>query len=1480
MVSDNTGKKLTLTAPEGYVITGYSFLVRKTTDGDYTYTITADANDTSVSPAYNDYSTLSVSGLNVVSTDITVKTSAHNNYVAFADFVVSLQPAVDYIVVDVSGNEWARERVAFTSNDVAAEMPTSLKRAFCSYSYFADANHTTSVSTIDNRTAIYALCAVNAPFTFSTAANPVWYALHSVKSGSSGDFYFYANETSLALSSEAMTSDQMKAAGDNYLWAIVGNPYNIQLLNKGTGKYLATSATSVATNNTAVPSSLVDLNDATYQHNTFSLYGFTNNHISTTNPFSLVLNESSYTTLNAEKGAVVYHGGITINSDLQVNNLWGANVMATAFDLFNWGKKLTLKDDRSSRYVAMTGSSYVKGSDYLHPDCAWTFSDRGDGTYDIIANDGTYLSPTTETSGNDQVMKTQADQPSAGWTKTTSTNFSGYYYFTSGTTTLHMPNRQAKGNNTNVISWNNGSTSDLTGCVFLVEEAPEMFTVSTDDAEYWYNLGVSHGGTNYAVDLGKVGKAVYGNATTIQNDNMAQQWKFTRCNNGGFYLINRQDRSYFNTSVTKESNGRGTTDLAPADADALSPNYLSANDAYQIALTSSSGSSTSGSKLSVANTTGNRIIVGSSYGTPYEFSFTEATEVTDYLTSGWYRIKYHKNYASDPANQNGFFGRYLYNDEVWAQLTSTDTNDYAGFFPIRVQETAAQPADDDATYYIYINVDGGNVQIQSANGHWVGEIGCANYNSPMITTNNGHQASHEMANMRRYFDGDGYSFGQKIGTTDSYLVNYETTATADYTVDWDYNADVKDNTKVTYHSAPRVWATATVSPSNYSGDRYLVRAIDIDAVGLTPWTAESYAYPKYQDDGTPNDEASVNYENSYQHYAPHVNVTINTGNNESYTQTVYRQGTVFLKNNETIQTVSTDLLSPYWDETLKVKVVPAAYSQHIFIVEAYAKQIREYAATAYNGHGLGYPAETNENRTYLQAINETTGKAFKDIDGGNVDNYTADDLAIMMSASELLFDETDVLLPPDGKSFVLVNATEKGDYALQSGYGAPLLMSMTTLAADGDPDNTSTPAVKGWNTFVWGKNVTKEPEASSSKVNTESMKPSGSAFLTMGSHEPLPLQAFMIGRKIEGGEGDRYAFVNINGDYLAFDNNDMTGTYNAQKNYIRVRKLRVSDLANSSETHKTNKQLYGMVYLTGYSTSAGAERVLTVKDDLNTSDYTLPMVTDCAAPRFDEVNNESFSSAFAFAYVGEKQTYDNCDYLNENVVLNSVTDQSHPGKYTTLYLPFPVDLPSEAHAYVATSNHKGDTNQGEDADKDYLTMTELTENVLPARTPALLKFPANSAASTHTFVPAIDMTKAESNATEATGNYFHGRLINHNPNDITVTSTDYPYVYVFSEVDEKLGFYRYFGTLIAGKAYMTGDDIQTGSSGKGFILDFGNGETNSIDNSQLTIDNSGEGSDVYDLSGRKVRSTLPDSQTPRLLKKGVYIVNGRKIVVK
>ena len=90
----NTDDVITLTAPSGYVIAGYSMLAAKASTASHTYTLTA-ADGTSVTPAYasnaNAYTTFTVSNLNTKSTTITVNTTNTSYWIAIADFVVYLQ---------------------------------------------------------------------------------------------------------------------------------------------------------------------------------------------------------------------------------------------------------------------------------------------------------------------------------------------------------------------------------------------------------------------------------------------------------------------------------------------------------------------------------------------------------------------------------------------------------------------------------------------------------------------------------------------------------------------------------------------------------------------------------------------------------------------------------------------------------------------------------------------------------------------------------------------------------------------------------------------------------------------------------------------------------------------------------------------------------------------------------------------------------------------------------------------------------------------------------------------------------------------------------------------------------------------------------------------------------------------------------------------------------------------------------------------
>lgn len=145
-----------------------------------------------------------------------------------------------------------------------------------------------------------------------------------------------------------------------------------------------------------------------------------------------------------------------------------------------------------------------------------------------------------------------------------------------------------------------------------------------------------------------------------------------------------------------------------------------------------------------------------------------------------------------------------------------------------------------------------------------------------------------------------------------------------------------------------------------------------------------------------------------------------------------------------------------------------------------------------------------------------------------------------------------------------------------------------------------------------------------------------------------------------------------------------------------------------------------------------------------------------------------------------------------------------------------------------------------------VTLTEITE--APANTPVIL----NGAAGTY----ALDIIAS---AAEVTGNKLE-------VSDGSITTTDGTTVYALASKGEPavVGFYKVkAGVKVpAGKCYLS-----VAATSAPEYLGFDGGDTTgieTIDNSQFTIDN------VYDLQGRRIAQPT----------KGLYIVNGKKVIIK
>ena len=97
---------------------------------------------------------------------------------------------------------------------------------------------------------------------------------------------------------------------------------------------------------------------------------------------------------------------------------------------------------------------------------------------------------------------------------------------------------------------------------------------------------------------------------------------------------------------------------------------------------------------------------------------------------------------------------------------------------------------------------------------------------------------------------------------------------------------------------------------------------------------------------------------------------------------------------------------------------------------------------------------------------------------------------------------------------------------------------------------------------------------------------------------------------------------------------------------------------------------------------------------------------------------------------------------------------------------------------------------------------------------------------------------------------------------VTKSETDGNAIYVLNKVGENVGFYKLDGTLEAGRAYL---DIPEVSDARmlTFVIE---GETTAIANVKSVAADNG----CYNLNGQRVAAP----------QKGLYIVNGKKVIVK
>lgn len=202
--------------------------------------------------------------------------------------------------------------------------------------------------------------------------------------------------------------------------------------------------------------------------------------------------------------------------------------------------------------------------------------------------------------------------------------------------------------------------------------------------------------------------------------------------------------------------------------------------------------------------------------------------------------------------------------------------------------------------------------------------------------------------------------------------------------------------------------------------------------------------------------------------------------------------------------------------------------------------------------------------------------------------------------------------------------------------------------------------------------------------------------------------------------------------------------------------------------------------------------------------------------------------------------------------------------YGTLCIDYDSKIPANTTCYYATEI-KGDN------DTMNLMLTKITGGYVPANTPILVKSQTTETSDPNVVGEMYAFYEAEENATIPTisGNILAGNAsgsVSVQPKDVLTLG--------YGDKYGQLGFWRYTGSSVAAhRAYVPAEQVPSNAKGLLFVFDNGNagGDVTAVPGIPAG-DITGKDAVYYTLQGMKL-GTRPS-------RKGVYIVNGRKVVVK
>lgn len=263
-------------------------------------------------------------------------------------------------------------------------------------------------------------------------------------------------------------------------------------------------------------------------------------------------------------------------------------------------------------------------------------------------------------------------------------------------------------------------------------------------------------------------------------------------------------------------------------------------------------------------------------------------------------------------------------------------------------------------------------------------------------------------------------------------------------------------------------------------------------------------------------------------------------------------------------------------------------------------------------------------------------------------------------------------------------------------------------------------------------------------------------------------------------------------------------------------------------------------------------------------------------PKFDFVNNNNTDTYFGpeLPVTGDAAMWilEKVDDTNYFGVKPSTNMRGRDGKYyTTLYVDFPFQIKGDVKAYTIEGV------EAKNADGYYFAkVKKLAQqgDVVPAQTAVVLECNSTNPADNQLLPQSDEEFNPSDN--RLCGTFFGAAINGFTVKDGTGTERNVTHdnirAFNINTADSRnpIGFYKLNNTVTTipgNKAFLVLTNAE--AQAKGFVLEFEDGGTTGIE----TIENSKHSTEdgvYYDLQGRRVENPT----------RGVYIVNGKKVVIK